>query len=57
MNKLVIDYGHIVCRGWTDLLVVVKKLNDLTTLQAIVDTYLAKIHSHIDDMVDTIDKV
>lgn len=57
MNKLVIDYGHIVCRGWTDLLVVVKKLNDLTTLQAIVDTYLDKIESHIDDMVDTIDKV
>lgn len=57
VNKLVIDYGHIMCRGWTDLLVVVKKLNDLTTLQAIVDTYLDKIEGQIDEMVDAIDKV
>ena len=43
VSKLVIDYGHIMSNGWTALLSVVKKLNDLTALQAIVDTYLDKI--------------
>ena len=57
VSKLVIDYGHIMCNGWTELLTVVKKLNDLTALQAIVDTYLDKIEGQIDDVVDAIDKV
>lgn len=34
-----------------------KKLNDLTALQAIVETYLDKIEGQIEEMVDTIDKV
>lgn len=57
VSKLVIDYGHIMARGWMALLEVVRKLKDLTALQAIVDTYLDKIEGHIDEMVDTIDQV
>ena len=57
VSKLVIDYGHIMSKGWTALLTVVKKLNDLTALQAIVDTYLDKIEGQIDEMVDAIDNV
>jgi hypothetical protein len=34
--KLVIDYGHIMGAGWGALLGVVRKLGDLTALQAIV---------------------
>lgn len=43
VSKLVIDYGHIMNKGWSTLLEIVKKLNDLTALQAIVETYLDKI--------------
>jgi hypothetical protein len=57
VSKLVIDYGHIMGRGWTALLAVVKKLRDLAALQAIVDTYLDKIEEQIDEMVDAIDSV
>jgi hypothetical protein len=43
VTKIVIDYGHIINKGWSTLLEIVKKLNDLTALQAIVETYLDKI--------------
>jgi hypothetical protein len=48
VTKLVIDYGHIIDKGWSTLLDIVKKLNDLTALQAIVETYLDKIEGQID---------
>ena len=43
--------------GWSTLLGVVRKLNDLTALQAIVDTYLDKIEDQIEETIDAIDKV
>lgn len=43
VDKLVIDYGHIMGAGWGGLLLVVRSLGDMTALQAIVETYLDKI--------------
>ena len=43
VNKLVIDYGHIMSHGWRTILSVVKKLGDLQSLQAIVETFLERI--------------
>ena len=36
VDKLVIDYGHIMGSGWGGLLIVVESLGDMTALQAIV---------------------
>ncbi len=36
VSKLVIDYGHIMTHGWRTILGVARRLQDLTSLQAIV---------------------
>lgn len=47
VGKLVIDYGHIMTHGWRTILGITRKLQDLTSLQAIVETFLDKINPYI----------
>ena len=57
VGKLVIDYGHIMTHGWKNILSAVRKLQDLTSLQAIIETFLDKINPYILDVIDIIDQV
>ena len=57
MNKLIIDYGHIMTNGWKCILEIVKKTNDLKSLQAIVETFLEKVHDNIMEILTVVDNV
>jgi hypothetical protein len=57
VNKIIIDYGHILESGWTSILEIVKKTKDIKSLQAIVETYLDKIHDNIMQTIHIIDEV
>jgi hypothetical protein len=57
VNKIIIDYGHILENGWTSILEIVKKTKDIKSLQAIVETYLDKIHDNIMQTINIIDEV
>ena len=50
-----IDYGHIMTHGWRTILGVARRLQDLTTLQAIVETFLEKINPYILETIQIID--
>ena len=55
VNKIIIDYGHILDNGWTSILEIVKKTKDIKSLQAIVETYLDKINDNIMQTINIID--
>jgi hypothetical protein len=57
VGKLVIDYGHIMTHGWRTILGVARRLQDLTSLQAIVETFLDKINPYILEAIEIIDEV
>ena len=57
VNKLIIEYGHIMTHGWRSILFIVKKLGDLHSLQAIVETFLERVSPFLEEVVDIIDKV
>lgn len=57
VNKMIIDYGHMLFSGWKSILQIVKKLKDIKCLQAIVETYMDKIQANIMETISIIDEV
>lgn len=57
VNKIIIDYGHILGHGWKCLLEIIAKIKDLRSLQAIVETFLDKIDVYIMDVIDIINSI
>jgi len=55
VNKIIIDYGHILESGWESILEIVKRTKDIKSLQAIVETYLDKISENIMETIRIID--
>ena len=57
LNKIIIDYGHILSHGWESILHVVSNMRDLKSLQSIVETFLDKVDKKIMDILLTIDLI
>lgn len=43
--------------GWKCIMEIVKKTNDLKSLQAIVETFLEKVHDYIMDVIVIVDAI
>ena len=57
VNKLIIDYGHIMTNGWKCILEIVAKTNDLKSLQTIVETFLQKVNNNIMSVLLIVDNI
>lgn len=57
LNKIIIDYGHILTHGWESILLIVSNMRDLKSLQSIVETFLDKVDNKIMEILLTIDLI
>jgi uncharacterized protein YydD (DUF2326 family) len=57
VNKLIIDYGHIMTTGWTSIMYIVRKTNHLRSLQVIVETFLDKVSDDIANVIQCVNQV
>jgi hypothetical protein len=54
LNKIVIDYGHILTQGWSCILDIIQEIGDFKTMQVIIDTFLDRVDDYMETVVEIV---
>lgn len=56
LNKIVIDYGHVLHHGWSCLLEIIKEIGDFKSMQVIIDTFLEQVDPYMESVVEIVEQ-
>ena len=54
MNKILIDYGHVLDEGWICILEIIRDVGDFKSIQVIIETFLDRLNIHLEMLVDIV---
>ena len=54
LNKILIDYGHMLEEGWLCILEIIKDVRDFKSIQVIIETFLDRLNPHLETLVDIV---
>lgn len=54
LNKILIDYGHILDEGWIYILEIIRDVGDFKSIQVIIETFVDRLNVHLPMLVDIV---